>query len=568
MSFFKTISSFFNPTTSSSSIPSFNKSNVNLSLNNNSSLQSTSSLNDSASRLPSTSNSASFNIPNSPALHPFPPPSQFPPLDLSWNRIKKWSKMRCPELVDTLNKPASILALDAFELHVGFQLPPAVRDYFLVHDGQELESDGDGLLFGLHLLPIDDVLEQYQFWRSVDDDQQINGNQYILSRMKSIPPGWIKTSYSNPAWLPLATDRMGNYIGVDLDPPEDSSGAIPGQVILFGRDIDTKIVVCNSDGSGGWGKFFSFFADLLENNQCSFSNDKYNENYSSSFDSIGDYLESSNKVGLKVGGDYLGWDTLESFFDRSLKHWLEIGLGPQSPPAIHLESPQGITKEISIPNHTNNDNNSKSKGKERALTEPIPSMNNYNEVDNINDEIKKSRLMSISTSENGRRYKKSSTLNLPPVTPIDLPTPDHLKHDEEEIKRKFNNDNNNNNNNNRKSWILPSHLGQITSKQNLNYDSENNESTGDITELRNFNGGSSTPTLSLSSTSASTNNNNHPIDSLGLHYQNLSNESTNNLSHFNNDSTIRLVTSPAKNAFSEEDLHEVNLDFNSVIITQ
>ena len=422
MSFFKTISSFFNPTTSSSSIPSFNKSNVNLSLNNNSSLQSTSSLNDSASRLPSTSNSASFNIPNSPALHPFPPPSQFPPLDLSWNRIKKWSKMRCPELVDTLNKPASILALDAFELHVGFQLPPAVRDYFLVHDGQELESDGDGLLFGLHLLPIDDVLEQYQFWRSVDDDQQINGNQYILSRMKSIPPGWIKTSYSNPAWLPLATDRMGNYIGVDLDPPEDSSGAIPGQVILFGRDIDTKIVVCNSDGSGGWGKFFSFFADLLENNQCSFSNDKYNENYSSSFDSIGDYLESSNKVGLKVGGDYLGWDTLESFFDRSLKHWLEIGLGPQSPPAIHLESPQGITKEISIPNHTNNDNNSKSKGKERALTEPIPSMNNYNEVDNINNEIKKSRLMSISTSENGRRYKKSSTLNLPPVTPIDLPT--------------------------------------------------------------------------------------------------------------------------------------------------
>lgn len=423
--------------------------------------------------------------------------------------------------------PASILTLDAFELNIGFQLPPAVRDYFLVHDGQDVENDGDGLLFGLHLLTIDDVLEQYEFWRSVDEHDQVHNNQYLLSRMKSVPAGWVKCLYSNPAWLPLATDRMGNYIGVDLDPPSDQPGAVAGQVILFGRDIDTKVVVCHSDGSGGWGKFMSHFADLLEMDQVNF---KHDDDYlSSSVDSIDDYIGSANKVDLRIGGEYKGWEVIEAFFDKSIKYWSEIGLGLEDPPAVNVESPDGTLSPVSIP---------QSSGKQRALTEPIPSTSKSVEITSD----RKTERMRVSHSDNGKSHHRRSAMTMPPAAPIDLPTSDQIKEVADAARRE---------NSDRKSWILPTHNQQTGSKQNLHEDYTN----GDITELRNF-GRSSTPTLSLTSTSNAT------VDSLGLEHSNNSDESTNPMS-----STIRLVHSPERMSKSKlntnEDFHEVALDLSA-----
>lgn len=530
MSFFQAISTFFNPQTTISSIPKRNQSNSSNPLTP-SVVPLHPHLNRSSSGTPPMSSTTTFNsvTPNSPALHPFPPPSPYPPLQHTLGRIRKWSKRRCPELYDSLNIPASILTLDALELQIGFQLPPAVRDYFLVHDGQDVENDQDGLLFGLRLLPIDDVLEQYEFWRGVDDHYQVHNNQILLSRMKSVPPGWINRAYSNPAWLPLATDRMGNYIGVDLDPPSEQTGAVAGQVILFGRDIDTKVVVCHSDGSGGWGKFMSHFADLLESDQVNFKND--DDYLSSSYDSIEDYLGSASRVGLKIGGDYKGWETIEAFFDKSIKYWSEIGLGLEDPPAVNVETPDGVVSPISIP---------QSSGKGRAMTEPIPSTSKKVEI--ISD---KTQRMKVSHSENGKSHHRRSAMTLPPAVPIDLPTSDQVKMVAEEAKR---------DDSNRKSWILPTHNHQTGSKQNLNDDFDSN-TTGDITELRNF-GRSSTPTLSLTSTSNATS------DSLGLEHSNISSDDTVNPMS----STVRLVHSPEhmnKATFNNnEDFQEVELDFN------
>ncbi|TIA89339.1 hypothetical protein E3P99_02124 [Wallemia hederae] len=533
MSLLQAISTFFNPQTTSSSIPKRNSA-ILSSAGGNPSTPSVvplhPHLNRSGSGTPPVSaQSTSFTAtPNSPELHPFPPPSPYPPLQQTYGRIKKWSKRRCPELYDSLNMPASILTLDAFEVNIGFQLPPAVRDYFLVHDGQDVENEGDGLLFGLHLLTIDDVLEQYDFWRSVDEHDQVHNNQHLLSRMKSVPAGWVKCLYSNPAWLPLATDRMGNYVGVDLDPPSDQPGAVPGQVILFGRDIDTKVVVCHSDGSGGWGKFMSHFADMLETDQVNF---KYDDDYlSSSMDSIDDYIGSASKVGLRIGGEYRGWEVIEALFDKSFKYWSEIGLGLETP-AVNVESPDGTLSPVSIPQST---------GKQRALTEPIPSTSKSVEITSSN--VKSDR-MRVSHSDHGKSHRRRSAMTMmPPAAPIDLPTSDQIKEVAIEARRDASN---------RKSWILPTHTQQTGSKQNLHDDYTN----GDITELRNF-GRSSTPTLSLTSTSNAT------VDSLGLEHSNHSDESTNPMS-----STIRLVHSPerlSKSALStNEDFQEVALDMSA-----
>ena len=46
--------------------------------------------------------------------------------------------------------------------------------------------------------------------------------------------------YANPLWIPLTHDGGGNHAGLDFDP--DTKGR-PGQVIVFGRDMDTKRLV-------------------------------------------------------------------------------------------------------------------------------------------------------------------------------------------------------------------------------------------------------------------------------------------------------------------------------------
>ena len=59
-----------------------------------------------------------------------------------------------------------------------------------------------------------------------------------------------------PTWIPLTSDGAGGHIGLDLDP---WPGGRIGQVILFGRDEDVKVVLAES-----LGKFLEWIAGLLE----------------------------------------------------------------------------------------------------------------------------------------------------------------------------------------------------------------------------------------------------------------------------------------------------------------
>ena len=66
----------------------------------------------------------------------------------------------------------------------------------------------------------------------------------------------VDPAYINSRWIPLTADGSGNHIGLDLDPwPR---GRV-GQVILFGRDEDVKVVLAES-----LGKFLEWIAGLLE----------------------------------------------------------------------------------------------------------------------------------------------------------------------------------------------------------------------------------------------------------------------------------------------------------------
>lgn len=154
----------------------------------------------------------------------------------TWNRIEQrlW-RLGCLEAMQ-LRPGAAAAELAALEQHVGLTLPPALKLFLQIHDGQ----DGFGLIHGQQLLSVAGIATAWDNWRALDEEEM---NADCAEFMRSEPEGFIKPEYCNCAWLPLTHDAGGNHIGLDFDPgPLGSSG----QVIVFGRDEDTKCLLAAS----------------------------------------------------------------------------------------------------------------------------------------------------------------------------------------------------------------------------------------------------------------------------------------------------------------------------------
>lgn len=276
------------------------------------------------------------------------PTSAYPPMRHTWNRIRKWCRKNYPEISDTLNWPCSEEALDELEMTIGYALPACVRESYLTYDGQELESNQscqDGLFFGAALLSLEQIAQEWKFWRAVDEDPETAANPQVRNLMASCPNKWIRAEYSCRGWIPLITDHAGNYIGVDLS-PHPAGGGSPGQVIIFGRDFDTKVVCWKGEGSGGWGRFLQTFADELEAGafwtleEASVGSDDEEDmiGYESYFSGGGAGAGQGGgdrggegAAGFRLAGEYKGWPVLEAWADRSVRLWESVGLAPGKP---------------------------------------------------------------------------------------------------------------------------------------------------------------------------------------------------------------------------------------------
>ena len=224
-------------------------------------------------------------------------------------------------------------------MQFGFALPTVVRESYLCVDGQEAESAAgcsEGLFFGLTFLPLETVLEEWRFWREVDSDPTTGSNLILREAMQSIPPGWIKKSYSQRGWIPLIADKAGNYVGIDLDPAENG---LVGQVIVFGRDFDTKVVLWKGDGPTGWATWLASFVEELEigegfeigvseasegsEDDVGYESYFYDGSGRGQGDGAGD---TGSGGGLRYTGEYRGWNVLEAWADRSLRKWHQAGV--------------------------------------------------------------------------------------------------------------------------------------------------------------------------------------------------------------------------------------------------
>lgn len=214
-----------------------------------------------------------------------------PPVSHSWKKIDAWAEDNYPELFDQLGEGATNNDLNELEHILDCTLPQDVRESLMVHDGQERWGTPTGIIFGSMLLDCEELVQEWETWRKVNQqfllDNAIakpavpskalggsdeasssrtppsprraannpNWRQDLMSRQESVPPNAVQRAYAHPAWIPLVRDWGGNNLAVDLAPGPNGTW---GQVILFGRDYDTKYVVAKS-----WAHLLATVADDL-----------------------------------------------------------------------------------------------------------------------------------------------------------------------------------------------------------------------------------------------------------------------------------------------------------------
>jgi cell wall assembly regulator SMI1 len=224
-----------------------------------------------------------------------------PPLSHTWARIDKWTEENYPELYDQLGEGCTVNDLNELEHYLDCSLPQEVRDSLQIHDGQERGGRPTGIIFSNMLLDCEEIVQEWDNWRKVNQEFLLetnvqkpslplrtlggsssssgNGNgsaqagsskqappsptsssgqswkQDLLDKQTSVPANAVLKAYAHPAWIPLVRDWGGNNLAVDLAPGPTGHW---GQIIMFGRDYDTKYVIARS-----WAHFLAKVADDL-----------------------------------------------------------------------------------------------------------------------------------------------------------------------------------------------------------------------------------------------------------------------------------------------------------------
>jgi cell wall assembly regulator SMI1 len=216
-----------------------------------------------------------------------------PPVSHSWKRIDNWAEENYPELFDQVCEGATVNDLNELEHQLDCSLPQDVRDSLMIHDGQERGGMPTGIIFGAMLMDCEEIVQEWETWRRVNQQYLLDNpvikttipsktfsgsseassskqrpssrssnrsnpeewRQDLIQRQGCVPPNSVQKAYAHAGWIPLVRDWGGNNLAVDLAP---GPGGKWGQIILFGRDYDTKYVVARS-----WSAFLSIVADDL-----------------------------------------------------------------------------------------------------------------------------------------------------------------------------------------------------------------------------------------------------------------------------------------------------------------
>lgn len=300
---------------------------------------------------------------------------------LAWHHINNWLKKYSPDLESSLQDKCTTSDINEFQKDLNIKLPNCVIEFFKLTDGQSNfgsnnNETSEGLIFGLKLMSLDEIVIMTENWRKVahyfnseasllkqnnrlvelaklptSHNNAIHMNKKLsgmsplsvatsprnstdlpeprssrssstsshvsssstaaeMPKQMSMPPGQIHDTFAHPMWIPIITDEVGNYIGIDLSPPLNSKGKV-GQVILFGREFDIKFKIADN-----FGDFLLIFANDLEIGNWEIKQNRKN-NYGDLF--IGNegtlvYMDKETNTEVPY---------LDALRRRSIKTWLE-----------------------------------------------------------------------------------------------------------------------------------------------------------------------------------------------------------------------------------------------------
>src|SRR5687767_6106186 len=108
--------------------------------------------------------------------------------------IKSLLANEYPELMASLNPPATEADISRLETATGLALPDDLKQLYRLHNG---ESGHAGLFFGLPFISIDDALAEWKTWESL-----AGSTASIDSNIISVPANHIKEEYVNTRYIP------------------------------------------------------------------------------------------------------------------------------------------------------------------------------------------------------------------------------------------------------------------------------------------------------------------------------------------------------------------------------
>ncbi|ANF97130.1 SMI1/KNR4 family protein [Paenibacillus bovis] len=112
-------------------------------------------------------------------------------------------------------------------------VPAEIKAFYQIYGGQRDESGVPPLIRNLTLLPVESIMEQWQF---LNEEVELDGMEVDNG------PG-VKPTIWSPAWIPIATNGAGDYLCVDTDP---DVGGTYGQVLYYWHDWENRSVEAES----------------------------------------------------------------------------------------------------------------------------------------------------------------------------------------------------------------------------------------------------------------------------------------------------------------------------------
>lgn len=159
-------------------------------------------------------------------------------VEKNWKRINNWLKNNAPEILTSLNGPASSAEIELLENHTHSILPDDFKRGLFVHNGQNI--DGPPFVNLHFLLPIDQIIEAWDLQKELLDSNNFEG-----IRAEEHPK--VKSDLWNTGWIPFSSDYAGDYICVDLNP---SISGHHGQVFL--KRNDHPVRTCLARNYNSW----------------------------------------------------------------------------------------------------------------------------------------------------------------------------------------------------------------------------------------------------------------------------------------------------------------------------